>query len=254
VPPWGDNGHVSLYRDEGVVLRAQKLGEADRIVTLLTREHGRVRAVAKGVRKTTSRLGARVEPFMLVDVQLYEGRSLDIVTQAETIGPYGTAIASDYTRYTAGTAMLETAERLTETEREPALQLFLLLAGGLRTLAEGKRDPGLVLDAFLLRSLAVAGWAPSFTDCARCGEPGPHRALAIAAGGAVCSQCRPAGAAAPHPETFTLLSALLSGDWAAADASEGRRRREASGIVAAYLQWHLERQVRSLRLVERVER
>ena len=90
------NVEVSLYRDEGVVLRAQKLGEADRIVTLLTREHGRVRAVAKGVRKTTSRLGARVEPFMLVDVQLYEGRSLDIITQAETIGPYGTAIASDY--------------------------------------------------------------------------------------------------------------------------------------------------------------
>ncbi len=247
----GDNRGVSLYRDEGVVLRAQKLGEADRIVTLLTREHGRVRAVAKGVRKTSSRLGARVEPFMLVDVQLYEGRSLDIVTQAETIGPYGTAIASDYARYTAGTAMLETAERLTETEREPALQLFLLLAGGLRTLAEGRRDPGLVLDSFLLRALAVAGWAPSFVDCARCGEPGPHRALAIAAGGAVCAQCRPAGSAAPHPETFLLLAALLGGDWAVADASEGRRRREASGIVAAYLQWHLERQVRSLRLVER---
>ena len=86
---------------------------------------------------------------------------------------------------------------------------------------------------------------------ASCGAPGPHRALAIAAGGAVCSQCRPAGSAAPHPETFSLLAALLSGDWTIADRSEGRRRREASGIVAAYLQWHLERQVRSLRLVER---
>ncbi len=242
---------MSLYRDEGVVLRAQKLGEADRIVTLLTREHGRVRAVAKGVRKTTSRLGARVEPFMLVDVQLYEGRSLDIVTQAETIGPYGHAIATDYARYTAGTAMLETAERLTETEREPALQLFLLLAGGLRALADGGHAAGLVLDAFLLRALAVAGWAPTFIDCARCGAPGPHRALAIASGGAVCPQCRPPGSAAPHPETFELLAALLSGDWDSADASEDRRRREASGIVAAYLQWHLERQVRSLRLVER---
>ena len=99
---------------------------------------------------------------MHVDVQLYEGRSLDIVTQAETIGPYGTASPPTTPRYTAGTAMLETAERLTETEREPALQLFLLLVGGLRTLAEGKRDAGLVLDAFLLRALAVAGWAPSF--------------------------------------------------------------------------------------------
>jgi DNA repair protein RecO (recombination protein O) len=247
----GDNRQVALYRDEAIVLRCQKLGEADRIVTLLTRERGRVRAVAKGVRKTTSRLGARVEPFMHVDVQLYEGRSLDIVTQAETVGPYGSAIAADYGRYTAGTAMLETAERLTETEGEPALQLFLLLAGGLRTLAGGEHDPGLVLDAFILRALSVAGWAPSFTDCARCGATGPHRAFAIGMGGSVCPQCRPAGAAAPHLQTLELLAALLTGDWPAADVSEERRRREASGLTAAYLQWHLERQVRSLRLVER---
>ena len=250
-PGLGDNRRVSLYRDEGVVLRAQKLGEADRIVTFLTHRHGKVRAVAKGIRRTSSRFGARLEPFGHVDLQLYEGRSLDIVTQAETIGPYGVAIASDYARYTAGTAMLETAERLTETEREPSLQLFLLLAGALRALAEGTHEPGLLLDAFLLRALAVAGWAPSFVDCARCGAAGPHRAVAIAAGGAVCSSCRPPGAAAPHPQTLELLAALLSGDWEVADASEDRRRREAGGIVAAYLQWHLERQVRSLRMVQR---
>jgi len=199
-----------VYRDEAVVLRAQKLGEADRIVTLLTREHGQVRAVAKGVRKTKSRFGARLEPFMLVDVQLYEGRSLDTVTQAETIGAYGLAIAADYPRYTAATAMLETAERLTDTDREPALQQFLLLAGGLRTLAQGLHEPGLVLDAYLIRSLSVAGWAPSFTDCARCGQTGPHRAFSLATGGAVCPSCRPPGSAAPHPQTLELLSARIS--------------------------------------------
>jgi DNA repair protein RecO (recombination protein O) len=147
--------------------------------------------------------------------------------------------------------MLETAERLTDVEREPATQQFLLLVGGLRALSEGRHDPSLVLDAFLLRSLAVAGWAASFSDCARCGAAGPHRALAVAMGGSVCPQCRPPGAAAPAPPTVQLLSALLSGDWAVADASEPRARREASGLVAAYLQWHLERGVRSLRLVER---
>ena len=76
---------VPLYRDEAVVLRTHKLGEADRIITLLTRQHGRVRAVAKGVRRTTSRFGSRLEPFTHVDLQLAEGRNLDIVTQAETI-------------------------------------------------------------------------------------------------------------------------------------------------------------------------
>jgi DNA repair protein RecO (recombination protein O) len=241
---------VNLYRDEGVVLRTQKLGEADRIVTLLTRENGRVRAVAKGVRRTRSKFGARLEPFMVVDVQLYRGRSLDIVTQAETLAPYGERLATDYPRYTAGTAMLETAERLTE-EGEPALQQYLMLVGGLRTLADGVHDSSLVLDAFLLRSLAVAGWAPSFHDCARCGAPGPHHAFAVASGGAVCPVCRPAGSVAPAPATLTLLAALLAGDWTVADGSEPRARREGSGLVAAYLQWHLERGVRALRLVER---
>jgi DNA repair protein RecO (recombination protein O) len=242
---------VSLYRDEGVVLRTQKLGEADRIVTVLTRHTGRVRAVGKGVRRTSSRFGARLEPFMHVDLQLYTGRSLDIVTQVETLSPYGRAIAADYPRWTAATAMAETAERLTMAEKEPATQQFLLLVGGLRTLADGSHDPSLVLDAYLLRSLAVAGWAASFTDCARCGAPGPHRAFAVVLGGAVCSQCRPPGSAAPAPQTLELLSALLSGDWTLADASDPRHRREGSGLVAAYLQWHLERGIRSLRMVER---
>jgi DNA repair protein RecO (recombination protein O) len=241
---------VNLYRDEGVVLRTQKLGEADRIVTLLTRENGQVRAVAKGVRRTRSKFGARLEPFMLVDVQLHRGRSLDIVTQAETLSPYGERIATDYPRYTAGTVMLETAERLSE-EGEPALQQFLLLVGGLRTLADGAHESTLVLDAFLLRSLAVAGWAPSFVDCARCGAPGPHHAFAVASGGAVCPSCRPPGSVTPAPTTLRLLAALLAGEWDVADASDPRSRREGSGLVAAYLQWHLERGLRSLPMVER---
>src|SRR5690606_24524380 len=98
----GDDGPVSLYRDEGIVLRTQKLGEADRIVTLLTRHHGKVRAVAKGVRRTSSRFGSRLEPFMAVDLQLHSGRNLDIVTQAETLAPYGRRIGTDYALYTTG--------------------------------------------------------------------------------------------------------------------------------------------------------
>jgi DNA repair protein RecO (recombination protein O) len=242
---------VSLYRDEGIVLRTQKLGEADRIVTMLTRRTGRIRAAAKGVRKTKSRFGARLEPFTHVDVQLYERRSLDLITQAETVRPYGEPLVADYPRYTAGTAMLETAEKLTAEEKEPALRQFLLLVGGLRTLVDGSHDPRLVLDAFLLRSLSVAGWAPALDECARCGTRGGLRAFAIAAGGAVCGSCRQPGAATPTPRTLDLMVALLRGDWNLADASEPRQRVECSGLVAAYLQWHLEHGIRSLRHVER---
>ena len=242
---------MTLSRDEGIVLRTQKLGEADRIVSILTREHGRVRAVAKGVRRTKSKFGSRLEPFGHVDVQLYVGRSLDVVTQVETLTAFGSPLAQDYPRYTAGTAMLETAERLTAEEREPAVQQYLLLVGGLRALVEGTHEPGLVLDAYLLRSLSVAGYAPSFDACARCGLEGPHRAFTVQGGGAVCPDCRPAGSASPAPETLRLLAALLSGDWDIADASEVRHRREGNGLVSAYLQWHLERGLRSLPLVER---
>nr|BFF21187.1 hypothetical protein GCM10025730_47080 [Promicromonospora thailandica] len=154
---------MPLYRDDAIVLRTQKLGEADRIVTFLTREHGKVRGVGKGVRRTSSKFGARLEPFMGVDVQLHTGRSprpgmgLDTVTQVETIGAYARRICEDYTLYTAGTVMLEAADRLVAQEHEPAVQQYWLLAGALRALSERHHDAGLVLDSYLLRALAVAG-------------------------------------------------------------------------------------------------
>jgi DNA repair protein RecO (recombination protein O) len=262
---------VQLYRDDGIVLRTQKLGEADRIITILGRTSGRIRAVAKGVRRTKSRFGARLEPFTHVDLMLHTGRSLDIITQAEVIRPYGAPLAGDYPRYTAGVAMLETAERFTPVEKEPALRQLLLLIGGLRSLGDAEHPPGLVLDAFLLRSLAVAGYAPVLQECARCGAPGSDRAgagpagadakpagerklpaFAVAAGGMVCASCRPPGAASPAAPTVALMLALLTGDWDLADRSERRHRVECSGLVAAYLQWHLEHSIRSLRHVERV--
>jgi len=239
-----------LYRDDAVVLRVQKLGEADRIVTLLTRRHGRVRAVAKGVRKTTSRFGARLEPFGHVDVQLAEGRSLHSVRQVEGISLHG-SIPGDYPRYTAASAVVETAERLTPEEHEPALRLFLLTLGALRALATDEHPSGLVLDAYLLRAMGIAGWAPAVTECAVCGVAGPHRAFSVPAGGAVCQRCRPPGAANPNPATLLLMSALACGDWRLAEAAEPSVRREGSGLVAAHLQWHLERELRSLPLVER---
>jgi DNA repair protein RecO (recombination protein O) len=282
-----DNGCVQGYRDDGVVLRTQKLGEADRIITILTRHNGRVRAVAKGVRRTKSRFGARLEPFTHVDVMIYPGRSLDVITQAEVIRSYGMPLAADYPKYTSGTAMLETAERFTPVEKEPAIRQFLLLIGGLRALGEAAepdiqatpepdiqetpRDPRMVLDAYFLRSLTFAGYAPALTECARCGTPGtnanantannaiatdtaatkPLVAFAIPVGGIVCADCRPPGSASPAAQTVALMIALLQGDWAAAMRTERRHRVECSGLVAAYLQWHLEHSIRSLRHVER---
>ena len=185
---------AQLYRDEAVVLRTHRLGEADRIIVSLTRSHGQVRAVARGVRRTTSRFGARLEPFSLVDVQLRAGRSLDVVAQVETIEPFGRDLARDYSVFTCASTMAETAERLTRdgadlgTSDSP--QQFLLLYGALAALARRRHAPGLVLDSYLLRALALAGWAPSCYDCARCGRSGPHTAFHIQVGKAMCTSHR----------------------------------------------------------------
>ena len=246
-----------LYRDDAVVLRTQKLGESDRIITLLTRRHGRLRAVARGVRRTTSRFGARLEPFGHVDLQLAgdpegrDGGTLQSVSQVEAIALYGKRFIDDYPRYTAASAIAETAERLTPVEREPAPRLFQLTLGGLRALAAGEHATTLVLDAYLLRGMALAGWAPALVACAVCGTPGRHAAFSVPAGGCVCPDCRPPGAAHPAPATLDLMVALSSGDWRIADDAEPAHRRECSGLVAAHLQWHLERGLRSLPLVDR---
>ncbi|HEX7660513.1 MAG TPA: DNA repair protein RecO [Pseudonocardiaceae bacterium] len=242
---------MNLYRDTGVVLRVHKLGEADRIVTLLTRRHGKVRAVAKGVRRTKSRFGARLEPFGHVDVQFYTGRTLDVITQVETVDAFGIGIVDDYPRYTVGCAVLETADRLVSEEGEPAVRLYMLVAGALRALSAGEREPSLVLDAFLLRAMSYAGWEPAITECARCGAPGPHQAFSVPGGGSMCPRCKPAGTSSPSVDTLRLLRALLRGDWPATEAASPSARRQASGLIAALLQWHLERQLRSLPLVER---
>jgi DNA repair protein RecO (recombination protein O) len=239
------------YRAEAIVLRTHKLGEADRIITLLTRERGKVRAVAKGVRRTKSKFGARLEPFSRVDVLVFEGKNLDIITQAESLNAYGQDLALDYSLWTAGQTMLETADRLTPEDSVSAESQYLLLVGALRTLVTGEHAAGLVLDAFLLRSLSMAGYSPTLNACVICGVAGTQPFFHVSSGGALCVEHRVPGSVAPRPESFDLMQALMSGDWEVADAAAPKDRTEVSGLVAAYVQWHLERGLRSLPLVDR---
>lgn len=225
------------------MLRTQKLGEADRIVTLLTRGRGLLRAAAKGVRRTSSKFGARLEPFMVAELQLFEGRTLDTITQAETLAPYGPRITVDYERYRAGSVMAETAERL--AEGAPSREQYALLIGALRTLAAGRIPPELVRDGYLLRAMGLAGWSPGFESCVVCGAPGPHAAVAVQLGGVTCEGCRPPGSPRLDPASVELLAALVRGDWDAALSSGERERGQAAGIAAAYTQFHLERGLRS---------
>ena len=237
---------MPLYSDEAIVLRTHKLAEADRIITLLTRHHGVVRAVARAC--AAPRRGS-APGWSRSPTSTCSSPSAATSTRSprpRPLAPYGATISADYDRYTAASVMLETAERLVSEERQPSVQQYLLLVGALRAMTAGEHRSNDVLDSFLLRSLSVAGYAPSFSACAGCGLEGPHRAFSPAQGGALCTTCRVPGSANPAGETLTLLGALLAGDWDVVDAAETRHRREARGLVSAYVSWHLERGLRSM--------
>ncbi|MEY4311485.1 MAG: repair protein recO [Actinomycetota bacterium] len=240
------------YRAEAIVLRTHKLGEADRIITFLTRERGKVRAVAKGVRRTKSKFGARLEPFSRVDLLLHEGKNLHIITQAESLNAYGQDLAIDYTLWTAGQTMLETADRLVSEESVANEAQYLLLVGALRTLVNGEHDSTLVLDAYLLRALSLAGYSPTLDACIVCGMSGAQPFFHVPSGGALCFDHRAPGSVAPKAESIQLMQALLEGDWQSADQATGSQKNEVSGIVAAYTQWHMDKTLRSLPLVDRI--
>ena len=183
---------------------------------------------------------------MVVDVQCYVGRSLDIVQQAESLGSYGADIVGDYPSYTAASAMVEAADRL--TDHEAGLQHYLLLVGALRSLSRREHPPGLTLDSYLLRALSIAGWAPSFVDCAVTGAPGPHTRV----------RRRSSAAWSPTPSRLPARPGSIprrSPCSPRCSRATGRPRRpptsapsaQASGVVAAYTQFHLERGLRSLR-------
>ena len=194
-----------LYRDEGVVLRTYKLGEADRIVVLATKEHGKVRAVAKGVRKTRSKFGARLEPLSHVALQLYEGRNLDTITQAEGIDAFR-AIRDDLDRYASAMTVLEVVDQLS-MEGEPDPRRFRMLVGVLRTLAEN--DNPMVVPAFELKVLAHEGLGLEVEQCVSCGGGEPLVAIDLLGGGMRCASCRQGRAVSP--EALRLLRAVLGG-------------------------------------------
>lgn len=235
------------FRDRAFVVRTYDFGEADRVVVLLTQNHGLVRAVAKGVRKTKSRFGSRVQPFVDLDVQLYPGKNLATITQADTVAYFASGIIEDFDRYAAACAVLETAERLSYADAaDPAL--FTETQQALQQLQQ-TNQPSVVLDTFILRASAAAGWGLSLFDCANCGKPGPHHAFHPATGGAVCNTCRPPGAFDVNEETLHVMWLLTNGHDAAAHLTE-TTAAQTHRLTKAHIQFHLEAAVASLKIME----
>ncbi|BDR53317.1 DNA repair protein RecO [Bombiscardovia nodaiensis] len=242
---------MATYRDEGVVLRTTKLGEADRIITLFTRSHGKVRAVAKGVRRTKSRFGSRLEPFMRADLLLAQGRNLDVVSQAASLATYAEPICADYDRYTNGGVILETADKLLSSEHEPAQTQYLLLISALKALSTGARDPRMISASYLMRALALAGWQPRCDACIVCARTGGQTDLnyfSVSGGGLVCQADHTPESVRVTPTVVGQLAALTAGDW----ASLGRSPLDplTDRLVEKWGEYYLERPLRSLKLLD----
>jgi len=231
---------MATYRDEGVVLRTMRLGEADRIVTLATPQHGKVRAVAKGIRKSKSRLSGRLEPLTHVTMMCWRGRELDVVNQVEAIEHFR-AIRGDLERVPVALTMLEVVDHVA-LERHPMPEVFRMLVGALRTLEE--RASPVLLSAFLWKLLALEGVGPSVDQCARCGSVGELVAFDAAEGGFLCRSCR-RGQAVSAETVGLIRRALTGGLRVALDEPPSRATAEAERLAIMATEYHLDRRVRS---------
>lgn len=231
------------YRDEGVVLRTYKLGEADRIVVFLTQSNGKVRAVAKGVRKTKSKFGARLEPASQAHLALYEGRSeLHTISDAETIEA-NRDLREGYGLFTHTVPMLEAVDQIAQ-DHQPDPVLYRMLARALRTLAE-RRTP-LVTTAFFWKLLSHSGVEPRLDVCVRCDRQGPVVAFDLDAGGVVCRDCSIGGGVRVSDDALDLLRRMLGGQLNSALAEPvDDAAYEVERLAVAALEHHIERRLRS---------
>ena len=236
---------MTLFRDRGVVLRTIRLGEADRIVTLMTEQHGKVRAVAKGVRRTTSKFGSRLEPLSHVALLGWQGRGdLDIINQVEVVDTFR-VVREDLDRMASAMCMLEVVDQIGQ-ERHANPRLYTMLVGALTALAEA--DSPMVAPAFLLKVLALEGSAPVLDMCVSCGEADATVLVAfdLDTGGVLCRTCRRGRSVSPAG--LALLRRTLGGDLAGvlADA-RSPATDEVTALATEAMEAHLDRRLRSVR-------
>jgi DNA repair protein RecO (recombination protein O) len=231
------------YKTEAVVLRSIRFGEADRVLHLYTLERGRVGAVAKGIRRTKSRFGARLEPLSHVELMLHQGGGeLATVTGASLVRPHSGAREDPY-RLSVGLVGLEAMLRLF-TEQEGSPKAFEALTRFLDALDQVPSSPSRTDEApldplvlsFQLKLLWLSGYLPHLTSCAECGAEGPLVGYSPRAGGAVCERCG-ADSLPLSAEGIAGIEGLLGSPLAEAEISK-RAAREALRVITSSYEYH----------------
>jgi len=234
---------MALKNDQGIVLRGYPFGEADRVVVILSPNHGKLRTVAKGVRKTKSRFGGRLEPFTHVDLILYEGRNLDTLTQVSVIEAFPT-LRADLDLVLAAGTMVEAIDAVAQ-ENESSLRAFLLLQRGLRTLESGVLHPDLVT-AFLLGIADVVGVTPAFDHCAGCGRKDRLVRFSFGDGGVLCDRDRTPGSVSLREGLTDYLAEIVAAPLDDLPTANPSFSKEAVGVTRRFLEYHLDRRLGSM--------
>jgi len=253
---------MPVYKAEAIVLRQQALGESDRIVTLFTRENGKVRAVAKGVRRTTSRLGGRIEPFTHARLMLARGRTLDVIAQADIVRAFG-EVRKDLTRAAHAAYVMELVDRgLPERDRHE--DVFVLAGDALEKLDRCRAEDSEVVTLwFGLRLAGLLGYQPETAGCVECGRRLPRArgvteswAFSLPNGGALCPTCRP-----HDPQAMSVSCGVLGACEYLTTAPEGQwdrlritpaQRAELARLVQVHLEHRLEVRLRAPQVIRRL--
>ncbi|MBM3805019.1 MAG: DNA repair protein RecO [Actinobacteria bacterium] len=240
---------MTLYRDKAVVLRTYDLREADRIIVMMTESHGKVRAVANGVRKMSSRFGARLEPLSHVDILISTGKNLGTVNQVDLVTS-AKGLYADLDRLTMGLAMLEAVDQL-GMENEPTEHLYRMLVGALQWLSEN--DSSLVLAAFYFKLLVAEGVGAQVEACVGCGAPGDRLvAFDVFRGGAQCRDCR--SGATISAEAIGIIQDIVGGRLNnALSLRASSATREVAALATKCMEHHLERRLKSVAVFESPE-
>lgn len=238
---------MAIRHDQGIVLRSYPFGDSHRVVVLLSPNTGKMRTVAKGIRKTKSRFGGRLEPFTHVDLILYKGQNLDTITQVAIIEPFP-HLRTNLDAVVAAGTMVEAVDAVAQ-EGESSMRLFLLLQRALRALDAGETGTDLIT-SFLLKLADVVGIAPSLTQCASCGRVDDLHRFSFVGGGAICDRCRTEGAVRLRDGLTDRLAVLATTEFADISPVDSALSGEAMGIARRFVEYHLDRKLASLAVMD----
>lgn len=247
---------MSTYRVEGIVIKRTDFSEADRILTIFTKDRGKVSALAKGVKRITSRKGGHVELLNHSLFFIAEGKSLDIITEAETIDPFNN-IKGDLEKAGFGYYMAEFInEFLQEGQISYSLfRLFLMALSFLNDVDAGRES--LLVRAFEIKALGELGFAPEIRFCTLCGEPltwGVRNGFSPEAGGVLCAACAVEQGFSMERRTLDLLRVIMGSSWRRLGRLDTRRLplADVQSLMQSYIEYILEKRLKSTELIEKI--